>query len=158
VGRQEPGLTAAIPATTRLTLGQWANRRCTIVHVLPARTGFDRTADTMARKYSIIEIVIIFLHTLDSPSSRREPYGVAARPRPTSIGFFHLYAFCTAIMDDCDRANRPGQTGAMALRSRRSAATFAKLQLAMMTLPHAGTPDPVRDPEPARALGPRRTL
>jgi hypothetical protein len=47
-----------------------------------------------------------------------------------------ILAFHTAIIDDCNRAARPGQTDAVALQLRKNALALAKVQLALLALDH----------------------
>ena len=57
-----------------------------------------------------------------------------------------IQAFQAAILDDCDRACRPDQTDAMALRLRANALALAKVQLALVALVQTGEPEPVTKP------------
>ncbi len=75
-------------------------------------------------------------------------------------------AFHAAIVDSCDRSNRPQQTDAMALRLRNNALAMTKLQLTLLPLAcgagaqtppeaeplphakHAQGPAPMPNPEP----------
>ncbi len=54
-----------------------------------------------------------------------------------------IQAFHAAILDDCDRAARPEQPDAMVLRLRINALALAKVQLAMVALMKAESPERV---------------
>ena len=58
-----------------------------------------------------------------------------------------FHAFHHAILDDCERASRPGQSDAMALLLRTNAMALAKLELAILARLQ-GTHDRQQDMDP----------
>jgi hypothetical protein len=72
-----------------------------------------------------------------------------------------IEAFHAAILDSCDRASRPAQGDAMALRLRVNALALAKAQLAMVALLRTEPSEPIADShleEPPAADPDRATL